>query len=157
MSPSAPSTFKVRNTYSADINKLSYFLLMPTLQKGKSIDISARLYLILGMTNGTRSICEDSLICIILALFIWVFFYIVFFIASPECCTKVKIQGVTFAKIVSTNSCRQREPNKSRMNLSLTKMLSEQKSSRIQSSNVWTKMDTGWLSNLRVFLQSHQL
>lgn len=72
MLPSAPSTFKVRNAYSADINKLSYFLFMPTLQKGKSTEISARLYLILGMIDGTWSICKESLICIILYLFIWV-------------------------------------------------------------------------------------
>lgn len=78
MLPSAPSTFKVRTAYFADINKLSYFQLMPMLQKRKCTEISARWYLILEMINGTWSICEEPLICIILALFIWSFLHNLF-------------------------------------------------------------------------------
>lgn len=67
-----------------------------------------------------------------------------------ECCTKVKIQDLISTK----KSSKEKEPNESSMKWSLMKILTEKKTKRIQSSDVLAKMDTGWLSDLRVFLQS---
>lgn len=82
--------------------------------------------------------------------FFFFFIYIAFFMACPEWCTKVKIQGLVSTK----KSSREKKPNESSMKWCLMKILTEKKIKRIQSSDVWAKMDNGWLSDLRVFLQS---
>lgn len=145
MLPSVRRTLKVSNDYSADINKLSYFLRMPAQQKGKCTERTARLYLTLtlGIINGMQSICEECFICrIFVYLLCLVFIYTARLVACPACGTEVKIQGLAFTEQPSGD----REPDESSMKQCPTKILTEQKTKRIWSSNVWAKMDSGWLS-----------
>lgn len=108
MLPSVRRTLKVSNDYAADINKLSYFLLMPAQQKGKCTERTARLYLTLtlGIINGMQSICEECFICrIFVYLLCLVFIYTALLVACPACGTEVKIQGLALqSNLLETGS-----------------------------------------------------